>query len=57
MWAVEARKMHYKTLTNMDGRVVLAGEHASYVGCWQEGALLSSLAAITQLHQHAVQAI
>jgi monoamine oxidase len=57
MWAEEARRLHYKTLTTMDGRVVLAGEHASYVGCWQEGALLSALAAIGQLHQRAVQAI
>jgi monoamine oxidase len=56
MWSEEARKLHYKTLTTMEGRIVLAGEHASYVGCWQEGALLSSLAAITQLHQRAVQA-
>jgi monoamine oxidase len=54
MWSEEARRAHYKTLTTMEGRIVLAGEHASYVGCWQEGALLSSLAAITQLHQRAV---
>jgi len=56
MWSEEARRMHYKTLTTMDGRIVIAGEHASYVGCWQEGALLSSLAAITQLHQRATGA-
>ncbi len=55
-WSEEARKAHYKNLTEMDGRVVLAGEHASYVGCWQEGALLSSLSAITQIHQRAVRA-
>ncbi len=54
MWSEEARRTHYKTLTTMDGRIVLAGEHASYVGCWQEGALLSALSAITQLHQRAV---
>jgi monoamine oxidase len=56
MWSEEARKAHYKTLVTMDGRIVLAGEHASYVGCWQEGALLSSLSAITQLHQRVVGA-
>jgi monoamine oxidase len=56
MWSEEARRTHYKTLTAMDGRVVLAGEHASYVGCWQEGALLSSLSAVTQLHQRAIGA-
>jgi monoamine oxidase len=54
MWSEETRKAHYKTLTTMEGRIVLAGEHASYVGCWQEGALLSAVAAITQLHQRAV---
>ena len=56
MWSEEARRTHYKTLTAMEGRIVLAGEHASYVGCWQEGALQSSLAAITQLHRRAVGA-
>jgi monoamine oxidase len=56
MWSEEARKQHYKTLTTMEGRIVLAGEHASHVGCWQEGALLSSVAAISQLHQRAMAA-
>ncbi len=55
-WSEDARQAHYKTLTSMDGRVVLAGEHASYIGCWQEGALLSSISAITQLHRRAVGA-
>lgn len=55
-WSEEARKLHYKTLTAIDGRVVLAGEHASYIGCWQEGAILSSLSAITRLHQRAIGA-
>ncbi|MFT8719959.1 flavin monoamine oxidase family protein [Acetobacter sp.] len=53
MWSEEARKMHYKTLCTMDRRIVLAGEHASYIGCWQEGAILSSLDAVTQLHKRA----
>jgi len=56
MWSEEARKTHYKALTEMDGRIVLAGEHASTIGCWQEGAVLSSLSAITRLHQRAVGA-
>jgi monoamine oxidase len=55
-WAEETRRAHYKTLTTMEGRVVLAGEHASHVGCWQEGALLSALSAVQQLHQRAVSA-
>lgn len=53
IWSEESRKQHYRNLTTMDGRIVLAGEHASYLGCWQEGALLSSLDAITQLNRRA----
>ncbi len=56
MWSEEARKAHYKALTEIDGRIVLAGEHASTIGCWQEGAVLSSLSAITRLHQRAIGA-
>ncbi len=55
-WSEETRRTHYKAMTTMDNRLVLAGEHASHVGCWQEGAILSSVAAITQLHQRAVSA-
>ena len=55
-WSEQTRKAHYAAMTTMDNRLVLAGEHASYVGCWQEGAILSSVAAITQLHQRAVGA-
>jgi monoamine oxidase len=52
-WSEETRAKHYQTLVAMDNRVVLAGEHASYIGCWMEGALLSSIDAITRLHQRA----
>jgi len=55
-WTEETRKAHYQTLVAMDNRVVLAGEHASYVGCWMEGALLSSIDAITRLHKRALEA-
>lgn len=55
-WNEDTRKEHYQTLVTMDRRIVLAGEHASYVGCWMEGALLSSIDAITQLHKRAMQA-
>jgi monoamine oxidase len=30
---------------------VLAGEHASYIPAWMEGAILSSLDAISRLHK------
>ena len=55
-WNEDTRKQHYQTLVGMDRRIVLAGEHASYIGCWMEGALLSSLDAITRLHKRASEA-
>ena len=36
---------------SIDGRIVLAGEHASFIPAWQEGAILSALDAIGRLHQ------
>jgi monoamine oxidase len=50
-WSQEARRKHYKNLCALDGRIMLAGEHASYIPAWQEGALLSSLDAISRLHK------
>jgi monoamine oxidase len=50
-WSEEARAEHYANLCGIDGRIMLAGEHASYVNAWQEGAILSALDAITRLHQ------
>ena len=55
-WNEDTRREHYQTLVAVDNRLVLAGEHASYVGCWMEGALLSSLDAITRLHKRALEA-
>ena len=49
-WSFESRRAHYRDLCALDGRIVLAGEHASYIPAWQEGALLSALDAITRLH-------
>ena len=51
MWKSDTRREFYKDLCAIDGRTVLAGEHCSYVNAWQEGAVLSSLDAITRLHQ------
>lgn len=39
-----------------NGRIVLAGEHASYIGGWMEGALTSAIDAITRLHKRAQEA-
>jgi monoamine oxidase len=50
-WTEELRARHYDNLCAIDGRIVLAGEHASRIPAWQEGALLSSLDAIGRLHQ------
>jgi monoamine oxidase len=50
-WTDETRKAHYDNLCALDGRILLAGEHASYLGGWQEGAILSSLDAIGRLHR------
>ena len=49
-WTEATRAAHYRDLCAIDGRIVLAGEHASYVPAWQEGAILSSLDAISRLH-------
>ncbi|MBV9976266.1 MAG: flavin monoamine oxidase family protein [Hyphomicrobiales bacterium] len=54
LWNTATRAAHYQNLCAIDGRIVLAGEHASYVNAWQEGAILSSLDAITRLHKRVV---
>jgi monoamine oxidase len=53
-WTEETRARHYQDLCAIDGRILLAGEHASYLPAWQEGAVLSSLDAIKRLHQRVV---
>jgi monoamine oxidase len=54
-WSEEARAQHYRNLCQIDGRIVLAGEHASALPAWQEGAILSALDAITRLHGRVVR--
>jgi monoamine oxidase len=49
-WTEELRAQHFDNLCAIDGRIVLAGEHASRLPAWQEGAVLSSLDAIRRLH-------
>ncbi|HEU0083240.1 MAG TPA: flavin monoamine oxidase family protein, partial [Bradyrhizobium sp.] len=53
-WTDAARAQHYDNLCRIDGRIVLAGEHASYIPAWQEGAILSALDAIARLHRRVV---
>ena len=51
----DARAEHYRNLCQIDGRIVLAGEHASDLPAWQEGAILSSLDAIARLHDRVLR--
>jgi monoamine oxidase len=53
-WSEAARAEHYANLCAIDGRVLLAGEFASYMPSWQEGAILSALDAISRLHRRVV---
>jgi monoamine oxidase len=53
-WNEQTLADHYEDLCAFDGRLVLAGEHASYLPAWQEGAILSALNAIERLHRRAL---
>jgi monoamine oxidase len=55
-WSDEARETHYQNLCAIDGRMAIAGEHASYYGGWMEGSLLSGIDAIQRIHQRATGA-
>jgi monoamine oxidase len=54
-WSDAARAEHYRNLCQIDGRLVLAGEHASALPAWQEGAILSALDAVSRLHERVVR--
>jgi monoamine oxidase len=54
VWNDAAREEHYDNLCTLDGRIVLAGEHASFMGGWQEGSVTSALDAIGRVHQKVV---
>jgi monoamine oxidase len=54
-WSEEARATHYRDLCQIDGRIALAGEHASALPAWQEGAILSALDAIARLHNRVMR--
>ena len=56
LWTEATRAEHYDNLCQFDGRIVLAGEHASYLPAWQEGAVTSALDAIDRLHRRALAA-
>lgn len=50
LWTEATRAQHYKNLCQVDGRIVLAGEHASRIPAWLEGAALSAMDAVERLH-------
>jgi monoamine oxidase len=54
-WTEELRAEHYSDLCQIDSRIVLAGEHASYIPVWQEGAILSALDAVRRLHDRVLK--
>jgi monoamine oxidase len=54
LWTDETRREHYKNLCAIDGRIALAGEHASYLPAWQEGAVLSALDTVSRIHKRVV---
>lgn len=51
LWTERTRAEHYENLCRIDGRIVLAGEHASRIPAWLEGAFLSSMDAVERLHK------
>jgi monoamine oxidase len=54
VWNSDSRARHYDDLCQIDQRILLAGEHASFIGGWQEGAVTSALDAIGRLHSRVV---
>ena len=52
-WNDTLREQHYDNMAQIDNRLVLAGEHISFIPAWQEGAVLSSLNAVQRLHAKA----
>ena len=55
-WGEAGRKSAYPLLCEPDGRLYLAGEHLSYLGGWQAGAIESAWAQIAKIHARVQQA-
>jgi monoamine oxidase len=56
MWSDESRARDYPILVEGEGRTLLAGEHMSYLGGWQAGAIESAWQQIERIHKQLVQA-
>ena len=52
-WKEDSRKSAYPVLLEGEGRVLLAGEHLSYLTGWQAGAIESAWLQIEKLHARA----
>jgi monoamine oxidase len=52
-WSDEARKSAYPVLLEGEGRVLLAGEHLSYLTGWQAGAIESAWQQLARIHERA----
>ena len=55
-WSDESRATAYPVLCQPDGRLYFAGEHLSYIGGWQAGAIESAWQQIGRLHARVHQA-
>jgi monoamine oxidase len=53
-WTEDLREQYYNDLCALDGRFMLAGEHASRIPAWMEGAVLSASDAVNRLHARVV---
>ncbi|WP_376096948.1 NAD(P)/FAD-dependent oxidoreductase [Roseomonas sp. CCTCC AB2023176] len=56
IWTEATRRDHYDNLCALDNRIILAGEHASYIPAWQEGSVTSAIDAVSRLHRRVVSA-
>jgi monoamine oxidase len=54
-WSDDGRKNAYPLLCEPDGRIYLSGEHLSYLGGWQAGAIESAWQQIDKLHARVQQ--
>jgi monoamine oxidase len=52
-WTDKTRAAAYPTLVAGEGRILLAGEHLSYLTGWQAGAIESAWQQIAQIHERA----
>ncbi len=53
-WSDEKRQSVYPLLLKGEGRVLLAGEHLSYLGGWQAGAIESAWQQLERIHERAM---